>query len=327
MKTSQSVRIPVLALVILGMVLSLLVSGCNSSTASTQSKEDPTVKVGVLGIIDVLPVYVAEKEGFFKAKEVQVEILPFRSAIERDTAMQTGQLDIEINDLISAALLNKTGDNMQVVRTAMKPTPNNPMFAVLAAPNSGITTLSGLKSDEVAISNNTIIEYVTDSLFSSQGVEAKKTEIAAMPVRLEMLQKGQVKGATLPEPLASSAIAGGAKLLAHDGQSGIGLSTVSASTKSLQAKPGTIKKFLEAYEMAVKAINENPEKYRELMIEVGKVPASVSKSFAIPPFPKAVVPSEEETTATLRWMVKKGLLTEVSQYGKLVNGGFLPKSN
>ena len=48
-----------------------------------------SLKIGLLQIEDSVPFYVAEKEGFFNQENVRVELVPFLSALERDSALMT----------------------------------------------------------------------------------------------------------------------------------------------------------------------------------------------------------------------------------------------
>ncbi len=310
--------------VILMVLISGMLAGCG-----VLKKEDPSLKIGLLPILDVLPIYVADQEGYFKEQGIQVELVPFASALERDTALQSGQIDGEINDLISAALLNKDGDGVRVVRVAMRATPDKAMFAILAASSSDIQSPADLAGVEIAVSTNTVIEYVTDQILTAEGLPSEdiaKTEVSKIPVRLELLDKGQVQAATLPEPLASLALKQGARLVVDDTtHPDVSQSVVSFRLKTLKDKPNTVKKFLAAYEKGVEALNSDPDKYYDLLIEKGRVPEPVQGSFTMPRFPPAEVTSEAEWQRVIDWMLTKGLLTEPIPYDRLADGNFLPK--
>lgn len=310
----------VLALAAVGL---LVLAGCGGL------RQDTKLKIGLLPILDVLPIYVADQEGYFKEQGIQVELVPFGSALERDTALQSGQIDGEINDLISAAFLNKDEDRVRVVRIAMRATPDKAMFAILAADSSDIQSPAELAGVEIAISTNTIIEYVTDQILTAEGLAPEniaKTEVSKIPVRLELLDKGQVQAATLPEPLASLAIKQGARLIVDDTtHTDVSQSVVSFLLGTLKDKPNTVKKFLAAYEKGVKALNSDPDRYYDLLVEKGRVPEPVQGSFAMPRFPPAEVTSEAEFQQVIDWMLAKDLLTEPIPYDRLVDRNFLPK--
>ena len=194
------VAFPALGLVVLLLALFPMLTGCD-----LLSKEPGNLKIGVLPILDTLPLYVADQEGFFESEGIEVELLPFSSALERDVAMQTDQIDGEINDLISAALLNNEDDRVRVVRTAMRATPEKAMFAILSI-DGAIQSSEDLKGKQIGMSTNSIIEYVVDRLLRADGLaedDIIKQEVPKIPVRLELLTSGQIPAACLPEPLAS----------------------------------------------------------------------------------------------------------------------------
>jgi NitT/TauT family transport system substrate-binding protein len=271
--------------------------------------------------------YVAEAEGYHKAQGLEVELTLFGSALERDAAVQAGQLDLELNDLISAALLNKDSAGVRVVRLAYRGNPTLPMMLVLAAPNSPIKAPADLKGVAVAISGNTVIEYSTDRLLELAGVspgDIQKTEVTKIPVRAEMLAKGQIQAATLPEPMASLAIQQGARRILDDGQSGVGLSVITARKDLLERSGAQVKRFLVAYEQGVQALARAPDKYRALFVDKAKIPDALKDTLPIPPYPPAEVPSREEVAAALAWARRKALVTRDIPYEEMVDGSFLP---
>jgi NitT/TauT family transport system substrate-binding protein len=307
------------------LLVATLAVGC--TVPPLAPADDGQLKVGVLGILDTLPMYVAEQEGYFKSQGIAVELVPFKSALERDTAMQAGQLDGMLNDLVSAALLNKDADKVRVVRVAMRPAPGNAMFRLLAAPQTKAQTVSDLRGMEIGISKSTVIEYVTDSLVTAGGLQPADVAYSPVPdiaLRLSSLVEGRLAAATLPEPMASLAVKQGARPLADDSQLTVGQSVLTFGLEAIQKKPATLRKFLAAYEDGVRALNATPAKYNSLLIDKGRVPEPVKDSFAMPPFPTASVPTESEVSAVAAWMVRKGLLTKAVSYAMLVDGTFLP---
>lgn len=285
------------------------------------------LRVGLLPIVDALPMYVAESEGYYKQQGLEVELTLFASALERDAALQAGQLDLELNDLVSATLLNKDADQFRVIRLAYRGNPTMPMMLVLAAPNSPIQAPTDLKGVPVAISGNTVIEYSTDRLLEGAGLapsDIQKMEVTKIPVRAEMLAKGQVQAATLPEPMASLAIQQGARKVIDDGQTGIGISVITARKSVLDQSGAQVRRFLATYEQAVAELARSPEKYRALFVEKAKIPDSLRDKLAVPPYPKAEVPSREEVAAVLAWSRRKGLISRDIAYESMVDGSLLP---
>jgi NitT/TauT family transport system substrate-binding protein len=290
--------------------------------------EEPVLKVGVLGILDTLPMYVADQEGYFQAQGISVELLPFKSALERDTAMQAGQVDGVLNDLVSAALLNKDEGRVMVVRVAMRPAPSQAMFRLLAAPQGKVNSPADLRGVEIGVSKSTVIEYVSDSLLMGAGVKPADivyTPIPDIGLRLNSLVEGKIAAATLPEPMASLAVKQGARPILDDSRSTVGQSVLSFSNDVIKNKPATLRKFLVAYEQGVKALNADPAKYKGLLVDKGRVPDPVKDSFSMPPFPTASVPAKAEVSDVMSWMLEKRLLMLALPYPKMVDASFLPQ--
>ncbi len=127
--------------------------------------------------------------------------------------------------------------------------------------------------------------------------------------------------------MAQGAIAAGARLIVEDATRypGQSQSVLSFRMETLKTKPNTVRKFLIAWEKAVKEINAHPEKYQGILIEQGRVPKSIENSYKMPPFPERGVPTKPRSPMSFKWMRDKGLVTRDIPYGEMVDGSFLPK--
>lgn len=205
------------SLLILALLMVFICSGC---------KEEDTLKIGLLPNEEVLPFYVAIEEGLYQKHGVDVEVVHFQSAAERDAALQAGAVDGVEGDLLAVAMIRQGGTPVKAVSLAMGATPQEGRFALLAAPGT-ITDAEELNGKRLAISKNTIIEYTADQMLLLQGIDPKevqKVNIAKMPLRAEMLLQKQVDAAVLPDPLAAYAELKGAKVLIDDTKLGVNIS-------------------------------------------------------------------------------------------------------
>ncbi len=243
--------------------------------------------------------------------------------------MQAGQIDGVVNDGVAAGLFNKETPKLKIVRMARISYPNAPQFRILAAPNSTVKAPADLKGVPIGMSQNTVIQYITDRVLQAQGLQAadiKPEEVTAIPVRFEQLMNGNVKAATLPDPMGQAAQAGGARLIADDSAyPQYSQSYVSFRVETLKAKPNTVRKFLVAWEQAVTELNAHPDKYQNVLIEQGRVPQSIQGTFKMPPFPQKGVPSPSDITDVVTWMKSRGLVARDIPYGDMVDASFLPK--
>ncbi len=307
------------------IILGTLLTAC----APVPSADDGKLKLALIPVLDTIPIFIAQQNGYFAEQGIQVETVPVKSPQERDVFIQTGQVDGILTDLQGVGLLNKDAIKVKAVYTSRRPFPDAPLFRILASPASSIAGPADLKGVPIGISNNTIIEYLTDRILTAEGLnpaEIAKIEVGAITVRFEQLMNGNIQAAVLPDPLAQGAIAAGAKLVVDDtNYATLSQSVLVFTADTLQAKPDTVKKFILAWEKAVAELNANPEKYRGVLIEQGRVPASIQDSYQMPPFPGRGVPSETEVADVAAWLKAKGLVARDLAYTDMVDTAFLPK--
>ncbi len=304
-------------------ILGLVPTSCQSE----ETEESTTLRVALLPIMQTLPFYIAEQNGYFSDEGIQVELVPVKSPTERDALMQAGEVDGMLTDLPGVGVFNRDEPQVKIISLAHKAYPNSPQFRLLAAPNSEIENAVDLAGVKIGISQNTVIEYITDRMLEGSGLSADQIaveEITAIPVRFEQLMSGQVQAATLPDPLAQGAIAGGAKLIVDDSDfPQYSQSVLVFDTDAIEAKPNTLGKFLTAWNRAVAELNANPDAYQDLLIEKGRVPESIQGSFAMPPFPENEITREEAWADVVTWLREKDLISREIPYQDAVDKSFL----
>jgi NitT/TauT family transport system substrate-binding protein len=287
------------------------------------------LRLALLPIPDVLPVYVALEKGYFKELGVTVEPLSVGSALERDQLMQAGKVDGMINEISGAANFNRDKTQVKIISVARSPIGDNPLFRILAAPGSGITTVAGLAGVPIGISKNTVIEYISTRLLTTGGLTSEEIEYKSIPVlpeRLQLLLQGQVKAVTLPDPLGAAAIKAGAIEVVNDtDRRDLSASVITFSTDSLENKTDLVKNFMIAWEKAAQDLNQDSAAYEQLMLKKIRVPKNIQGEFAIPPMPIKALPTEAQWDDVMVWMVERKLIAAPLAYEESVTSDFLPK--
>jgi len=312
-----------------------LVDATETETSESEPADSGTpsgtpLQIAVLPVLNTMPLFVAQQQGFFAEAGVAVELVPIDSARDRQIALQSEQVDGANTDLMGVILLAASGSDIKAVRHDAFAAGYR-YFSIVAGAESGIETpenlLTALEAGEaqIAISNNTIIEYLTTTMLRELGYEPTPDnylEIAAIPVRLEQLAQGSVPAATLPEPLTTlaSTVQGGT-VIASDSDIDFVPTVLAFNQSVLDDRPENVAAFLQAYERAVEAINSNPAAYRDVEI---RVPDPVRATYEIPQFVTARVPSPEQARAVIDWMVEQELIDEAVTVDQIIDGSFLP---
>ena len=304
-------------------MLTLLLTGCTATTSDNGTKEN-AIRVGLLAVEDSLPFYVARQEGLFDKHNVKVELIDFSSARDQSTAVMGGDIDVVMNDPVVTALSKKGGKDMRIIANALGASPKEGRILIIAAPNSGITEPKQLEGKNLAISNNTYMDFLSEQYMKYYGVNYDSIKLVNMPdlmLRATTVLEGKdLDAAILPDPLAAYGVMNGANIVVDDTslESNFSRSVVAATTDCIDTKGDSLKKMMTAYKEAMMLINENPDKYKELTIECAKVPAELRESYQVPTFSPGSIVDEEYIALINEWMVNRGLLDEPYPFDEMV---------
>lgn len=298
-----------------------------ATTAPPAGQTPASMRIAVLPITDVLPMYVAEQKGYFKEAGLDVQLIPVASAAERDQVMQGGQVDGALTDLVNVVLFNAEQPRLKVVRKARVAFPNAPQFRLLVAKDSGINSVQNLKGVEIGISDNSVIAYWTDRVLQKEGLAKSDIKTQAIPnivQRAQLLAQNQLKASVLPDPLASLAMLQGAKVIVDDTKyPELGQSVLVFREPYLRQNTDATRRYLQAYDKAVNELRTNGAAYRSLLIDKGRVPDQLKESFPIPQFPDPSVTTEAEFKDVSDWAVEKGLIKSPVSYATSVDTSFV----
>ena len=303
---------------VLAVIFSLMLfmtAGCGPEQQRKDTKLSK-LTIGLMPDTDSIPFIIAAERGYFAEEGVEVELVPFKSAMERDAALQSGNLDGAVSDLLAVIFARSGGFSMHAVSY----TDGN--YNLVAGGNAGISAAADLRGKEIAISRNTIIEYVTDEILSVNGMkeqDVSKVVIPQIPVRLEMLQSGNLAAAVLPEPMASVAVASGSRYVTGSGDLGINPGVIVFTDSSINEKAQSIRAMYRAYNKAVKYLNDTPRaEYIDLVMEKSGFPAPARDALDLKPYRSAGLPAEKDVEEAVRWVKSKELGGDYS-YDDLVS--------
>lgn len=296
----------------------LAVGGCGSSQdqAKSSAKELQPLSVGLMPDTDSLPFIIAQEKGYFADEGLKVDIQQFKSAMDRDSALQSGNLDGAVSDMLAVAFAKDGGFDVKV--TSM----TDGSYKLIAGKDAGVQSVKDLKGKDVSVSRNTIIEYVTDQILVHEGMQdsdINKVIIPQIPTRLEMLQNGKLAAATLPEPMASIAVHNGCRFVTGSDELGINPGVILFTEKAVSGKQAEIAAMYRAYNRAVDYLNNTPrDEYIDLVVEKGGFPPVAKEALKLPTYHQAQLPKEQDVTDCIQWLRGKDLIKDSYQYKDLV---------
>ena len=303
---------------VLAVIFSLMLfmtAGCGPEQQGKDTKLSK-LTIGLMPDTDSIPFIIAAERGYFAEEGVEVELVPFKSAMERDAALQSGNLDGAVSDLLAVIFARSGGFSMHAVSY----TDGN--YNLVAGGNAGISAAADLRGKDIAISRNTIIEYVTDEILFVNGMkeqDVSKVVIPQIPVRLEMLQSGNLAAAVLPEPMASVAVASGSRYVTGSGELGINPGVIVFADSAINEKADSIRAMYRAYNKSVEYLNHAPRaEYIDLVMEKSGFPAPARDALELKPYRPARLPAEKDVEEAVHWVKSKELGGDYS-YDDLVS--------
>lgn len=296
-------------------------TGCggSGSSASGAGSSDGSVKIGTMPTEDILPMWVAEKEGLFDKNGVSAEVVVFDSAQNLSAAITAGQVDLAMTDPMRAVKLAESGTDLTMEWITLGTTAKQGRFGVLTAADSGYKTLKDLLKAKqgVGLAANTVPEYVFDMLCEQAGVDSSKIktqEVPSLPDRYSLVAEGKLDAGALPGSMLALGEAAGMRVIADDSKG----KNVSQSVMVVRKDFGNgnadkVDAVRKTWDAAAKLVNAKPEDYRELLVEKANLNSKVAKTYPISEYPMAstkdgspAFPPAKLIEPQIAWMKKKG---------------------
>jgi len=271
-----------------------LAAGCGSAVTEDEDplleEEIPPLKVGLMPAVDSAPALLAEKNGYFEELGLDVELQIFNNPQDRQSALQTHNIDGTITDLVAVAVNVDGGFDIKATTTT------NGVFPVLLKEGADRKKEIKVGMMEVSVTNFLIDEWLGDEY------TIEKVYINDIPARLAAIGSGQLDMGLFPEPMASMGELSGLVKKNYEPEDGICPDVFVFTGKALSEKENAIKLFHEAYNRAVDEINNNPQVARDILME--KIPnlnPEIKDKMMLPEYTKASLPDNAYIDKIIQW--------------------------
>lgn len=267
------------------------------------------LRIGIMPAVDSVPLIVADAEGYFAEEGLEVELEVFRSQLNREAALQAGSIDATVSDLVNAIRSWENGADYRVL------TATDGHFSLVVGPSSGIADAAEWPEEPNSVATglleDSIIYYTAVRMMQKAGRNPETLKIVPtlqIPVRVELLLAGDLEAAVLPEPVTRLATAGGARVVFDSSSLSWTPGVVIATGRALREKPRELEALLRAYDRGVAAVNQNPDRYRQTIVEAAALPPATTGTMVLPTYRAAAVPRDEQVADVAEWMASEGLI-------------------
>ncbi len=313
------IKRPTPLVLFLVLLVHVLLVGCGGKTPPDGAT---TVRFGVLPVLQALELFAAADGGDFARAGLTVELVPFDTAADKDIALAAGRIDGYFGDLFTPIVVRGNGVDCRIVATNYDTRQDRRMFAVVGKPGGGYATAASLADVPVAISSNSVIHYVTATLLGEAGLAPAHFatyESKNIGIRMQMLMSGQLEAATLPEPLATAALRGGATLVADDRGLEASQTVLVFREAFLREHHDAASRFVQAVAAARERLGADPVAARTVMTANVRVPEALQATYPVPSFPPLAAPSAAAVAAASAWLRERGVLAAPLAYADIVD--------
>lgn len=282
------------------LFLVLILASCsvadNTESDHATLEDQPEIvdlSIGLMPAVDSAPILLAEQEGYFEELGLNLESTIYTNANNRQSALQSDELDGTMTDLIAFINNQQNGFETTIV------TSTDGSFAFLVGDDFQAEGTKQLGLMEVSVSNYLADHYITPDY------TVEKVYLAEIPARLEMLKSGQLDIGFFPEPIASMGeLAGLTKLISVTDDDGFTPEAMVFTPKALEEKSLAIERFITGYNQAVEAIQEDDSLARDVLIDVIDLDPASKELITLPNYHRARIPSEAYINKVINWVEK-----------------------
>lgn len=273
------------------VLVAVLAAGCGndaeSDSASGGGSKLTDVNVGIVPFSPNAVLFHAIEGGIFKKHGLNVTTTPAAAPTPIVAAMVSGQQ--QFGFVTTPVLINANAEGTKV--KCVSPvdgqiSKDRDGSALVAAANSGITSLKDLSGKKVAVVQLSSINLIGAKKLADQA-GAQNVEYIAIPFPQmpQALADGRVDAAVITSPFLETALKAGAKALAHPSSDLWPEGTVycyGATAKYLDEHPDVAKAFQDAMTEAIEYAKDHEDEVKLTLVKYLKLTPEAAKAQVLP---------------------------------------------
>ncbi|MEV2216761.1 ABC transporter substrate-binding protein [Streptomyces sp. NPDC050997] len=277
----------------------LATAACGSSGDSGTSGEAAssggitTVKLGLIPIVDVAPVYLGQKKGFYEKHGLKLAISTAQGGAAIVPGVVSGQFQFGVSNVTSLMVAQTNNVPVKAVTNASASTGvrGKDFNALMVKKGSTIKSPKELEGKKVAINTlKNINETAVRAAVRTAGGDPDKVKFVElafdqMPAALD---QGQVDAVCVVEPAAATVRSQGGVQIASpliDIAPDLTVALYFTSQQYLQKNPDVVKRFQEATAESLAYADAHPDEVRAIVTTYTKIPAAVLERVTLPKWP------------------------------------------
>jgi NitT/TauT family transport system substrate-binding protein len=283
-----------------------------------------SIKVGVVPVVDVAPLYLGIDKGFFEDEGLEVEPVVAQGGAAIIPAVVAGDQEIGFSNVVSL-MLGQTQDlPVKIISQGIQATddPENDTAAIAVKGSSDIQEPADLEGKTIAINTlNNISQLTVTAALDSEGVDTSTLHFVEVPLpdMVGQLEAGQIDAAGLVEPFVTTGKNAGQRMIIYDRvatEPKMTIATYFTSDSYLESNPDVVASFVKAMNKSLEYATEHPDEARQAIANYTQIPPDVLADVVLPLWQEDLNVDSIENTAQL--MVDQGIADSMPDVDKLI---------
>jgi NitT/TauT family transport system substrate-binding protein len=294
-------------------VLALFVSGCGSSEPSSDGGPDE-VKVGLISILDVAPIYLGKEKGFFASRNIELTLQPAEGGTETVPSVLSGNQQFGFSNVVTLLLAQSEGLPVKVVSNGTNSTgvDGADFGALMVGKGSPIRSVKELAGKKVAVNTfQNVVELSVRASALKAGIDPETIEFVKLPFpdMPAALSSGRADAVFVVEPFQQIVLSQGGRALASsyvDTAPDLSVAMYFTSKQLLGENPDLVKRFTEAMNESLEYADSHPDEVREILPTYTKIGPEIIPDLVLPKWPADI--NQESVSAIAELAQSEGVL-------------------
>jgi NitT/TauT family transport system substrate-binding protein len=297
------------------MVLVLLVAGCgddddgDSGGGTAGSAEVETLKVGVIPIADVAPLYLGMDKGFFADEKLKIEPQLAEGGAAIVPSVVSGDYQIGFSNTTSLIIAASKNLPVQIISQGVLggTGPDDAWDGVIVPKGSDIKDIAGLEGKTVAVNTlNNVSQVVVNTALKEAGADYTKVKYVEVPFpdMNAALESGRVDAAFQVEPGYSGGLAAGSKNISNAYEEmapNYTVATYFASKQYIAESRDVVDRFTRAMQKSLEYASAHDDEVRAIVGTYTEIPQAVLDKMNLPTWKSDLNrPTIEQTSAAAK---------------------------
>jgi NitT/TauT family transport system substrate-binding protein len=276
-------------------VLALTVAGCggddstSSKSGGGEATKPVTLKVGVLPIADLAPLYLGMAQGFFKAENLTIKPAVAEGGAAVVPAVMSGDNQIGFSNVTS--IMAGKAQNLPLKPLAAGVSgaaSEDKAWDALLAPKGGATDLKQLEGKKVSVNTlKNLPEVAVRNSLEKAGVDVSKVQFVEIPFPdvPAALEAKRVDAAFAVEPFVGASLAAGATKLAEPFEElapDLTIAEYFTTEQYASENKDVVERFTRAMNKSLDFAQRNPDAVRKIITTYTKTPQAAADKMALP---------------------------------------------